>query len=201
MRRFVTALVLIVISAVSIHADRLLSQAEEKVVIEKINRQVSGVKSINANFTQVKSLSLLKEELKANGILRYTAPANMHWEYTSPYKYVFEMSGDKVTITSSKGKNTVDAASSKLFKSITEIIMQTVTGKCLNANSRFKSRIYEAYKEYRVVLTPKSKQLASMFKTVTLFIPFSAPKSLPVRKIVITEPNSDTTTITFDLQK
>lgn len=201
MRRLVAVLVLIVISAVSVHADRLLLQAEEKAAIEKINSRVSAVKSINAKFTQVKSLSLLKDELKATGILRYIAPAKMHWEYTSPYKYVFEMNGDKVTITSSKGKNTVDAASSKLFKSITDIIMQTVTGKCLSVNSRFKSRIYEAEKEYRIVLTPKSKQLAAMFKTVTLFIPFSASNSLPVRKIVITEPNSDTTTITFDLQK
>lgn len=201
MIRFVVYCLFAVFAVFSASADRLLVQNDEKTAISVINSRASKIKSINTKFKQVKSLSLLKDEIMAEGVLKYFAPSKLHWEYTSPYKYTFEMDGDKVTITTSKGKNTMDASTSKIFKGVADIIMQTVTGKCLGPGSRFNSKIYATTDGYRVLLTPKSKQMMAMFKNVTLYIPGKTDNILPVSKIIITEKNNDTTTITFNLQK
>lgn len=196
MKRVISFLVLILMFSTAF-ADNLLTGAEEAEAVAELNARASKIKHIDANFLQVKSLSLLKDEVKANGTVKYSAPSTMRWEYVSPYKYLFELKENKINITTAKGKNTIDASTSKMFKGIVDIIMQTVTGKCLGPHSRFNSKIYLTSEGYRVDLAPKSKQLASMFKAVTLYIPKQSNNNLPVTKVVITESNADTTTITF----
>ena len=90
----------------------------------------------------------------------------------------------------------VDLNTAKLFRSIADIIMQTVTGRCLGSDSRFRHRIYPAGTDmWKIVLTPKDKQMAAMFSNVTLKV---SRRSGQVHSIEIKEKAGDVTEITFN---
>ena len=186
-----TAMLLMCLSAV---ARTQLSGAEAESVAARINAAASKIKSMECTFQQKKSLSIMRDEMKSQGRMWYSAPACLRWEYTSPYTYAFVMNGDRVKTVNSRGSKTIDLNTSKLFRSIANIMMQTVTGKCLGKGSDFTAVIYQEKDTWECVLTPRRKNLRAMFASVTLTV--SRSKEM-VTAITMREAGGDVTVITF----
>ena len=95
-------------------------------------------------------------------------------------------------IKSSNQKNIIDARQSKVFKEVTRIMVNSITGKCLTDRKQFNLTMYDNNTEWIAIMVPMTKELKSMFKTIKLHI---APKKGLVNRVVLTEKSNDVTTI------
>ena len=118
----------------------------------------------------------------------------LRWEYQQPYQYTLVINGEKVYIKSARNTQTIDIRQSRLFQSIAEIMMSTVTGKSLTSGKDFSCTMYEAGDEWQALLTPNRKEMKKLFKEIRLH--FSVSKQM-VTQVEMTEPSGDTTVITL----
>ena len=122
----------------------------------------------------------------------YCQPTKLRWQYNKPYTYTFVINGNKVMIKSSNQTNIIDARQSKVFKEVTRIMVNSITGKCLTDRKQFNVTMYDNNTEWIAIMVPMTKELKSMFKTIKLHI---APKKGLVNRVVLTEKSNDVTTI------
>ena len=163
-------------------------------MISVINATAASIKTIESNFTQVKSVSFLNEKVKSYGRMYYSNQGKLRWEYVSPYKYTFAINGGKVYIKSGAKSQVIDIRTSRLFNSIAQIMINSITGKSLKANGDFNTQMYVDGNEWIAVLTPKKAQMKKMFRTVQLH--FNSHHSM-VSEVVMTETSGDSTVITL----
>jgi outer membrane lipoprotein-sorting protein len=84
-----------------------------------------------------------------------------------------------------------------MFKSINEMMVNTVQGNLLN-NKDYKATYYENEKNYLVELTPVQKAAKDFLKNIYLYIDKT---DYAVIKVKLTEPGDDYTTIDFTDRK
>jgi outer membrane lipoprotein-sorting protein len=121
----------------------------------------------------------------------------LRWEYTDPYKYIIAINKDKMLIKDNNKITKYDINSNKMFKSINEMMMNTVQGNLLN-NKDYKPAYYESEKNYLVELTPVQKAAKDFLKNIYLYIDKT---DYAVVKVKLTEPGDDYTTIDFTDRK
>jgi outer membrane lipoprotein-sorting protein len=189
-------LTIVVMLAVSLHAQglRRVSDADARAMVEQIGRVASSVRTLEGDFTQVKSLRFLNDKMTSQGRMYYDATGKLRWEYVRPYTYVFILNGQKVYIHSSRGSQTIDVRQSRLFQGIAQVMMNSVTGKNLSANSDFSTVLYTLGDEWVAELTPRKKEMKQMFKTIRLHFDSASQK---VSKVEMTEQSGDLTVITL----
>lgn len=171
-----------------------VSPAEQARMVKAVEKAASSLKTMQCKFRQTKKLSLLNDKMVSTGVMYYSQPAKLRWQYLSPYKYTFIINGNKVLTKTADRKNIIDTRQSKMFKEITQIMVNSVTGKCLSSKKEFKTTMYKSTKEWTAHLTPVAKELKSMFKTIVLHI---SPKQSLVTQVDLVEKNGDTTNITL----
>lgn len=184
-------LVLFTIAAMAQHL-RPATAAQQRAMIAKITSVESTIRNIQCSFVQTKHLSMLNSKMVSKGRMIYQRPNSLCWEYQSPYRYVFVINGAKVLIKQGGHKNTIDVKSSRMFREITRIMMNSVTGKNLTSSSDFTVKMYTAGNDYVAALTPKKRQMKSMFAAIRIY--FDATHST-VYKIEMTEKGGDRTEI------
>jgi outer membrane lipoprotein-sorting protein len=183
-------------AVISVSAQRMqkVSGAQQAKMINVINATAASIKTIQSNFSQVKSVSFLNEKIKSYGRMYYSNQGKLRWEYTSPYRYTFAINSGKVYIKSGAKSHVIDIRTSRLFNSIAQIMINSVTGKSLKANGDFNTQMYVNGNEWIAVLTPKKAQMKKMFRTVRLH--FNSRHSM-VSQVVMTETSGDSTIITL----
>ena len=141
--------------------------ARQRQMIERVNRTAAGITTLDCRFTQVKTLRFLNDKMTSSGRMLFMADGGrLRWEYQQPYQYTFVINGEKVFISSDRNKQTIDIRQSRLFQSIAEMMMNSVTGKSLNSDKDFDCTMYEAGDEWQALLTPRRKEIKKMFKDV-----------------------------------
>ena len=60
------------------------------------------------------------------GNLVFKSPNTIKWEYTSPYHYSIIFSKNKLYINDSGEKNSIDITSNTIFKSLNDLIVNTI---------------------------------------------------------------------------
>lgn len=173
---------------------KMADEAQSKAMVESINRTAASIRSIACSFTQVKSLRFLNDKMTSQGRMYYDASGKLRWEYTSPYQYVFILNGQNVHIKSAKTSHTIDIRQSRLFQSIAQMMMNSVTGKSLSSSGDFTCVMYVQGDEWIADLTPKKKEVKKMFKSVRLHI--GSTRRI-VSQVEMTETSGDTTVITL----
>jgi len=168
--------------------------AQQRQMVERINKAAAAIRTIDCKFTQVKTLGFLDDKLTSTGRMVYDGSGKLRWEYQQPYSYVFILNGQKVHINSQQSKQTIDISQSRLFKGIAEVMMNSVTGKGLTSNGDFACTMYTAGNEWQALLTPKRKEMKKLFKDIRLC--FSSTKQM-VTRVEMTELSGDTTVITL----
>jgi outer membrane lipoprotein carrier protein len=134
----------------------------------------------------------MNDKLVSKGKMFYKQSSQLRWQYVSPYAYTFIINGNKVMMQSSTKRNVIDVKSSRLFKSITQIMMNSVTGKSLSNSSDFKVRMFTGDGEWMAELTPVKKEMKQMFKVIKLY--FNVKRGI-VSTVEMVEKSGDNTVI------
>lgn len=194
MRKICFLFCLVVSMAIQAQTMKKADEAQSKAMMESISRTAASIRTLNCSFTQVKSLRFLNDKMTSVGRMYFDGSGKLRWEYTSPYKYVFILNGQNVHIQSGKSSHTIDIRQSRLFQSIAQMMMNSVTGKSLASNGDFTCVMYVQGDEWMADLTPKKKEVKKMFKSVRLH--FSSTRRM-VSQVEMTETSGDTTVITL----
>jgi outer membrane lipoprotein-sorting protein len=164
---------------------------------QKMEAQSALINSMESNFTQEKYLSVMSEKIITKGHFYFKKVNMLRWEYTDPYKYVIAINKDKMFIKDNNKVTKYDINSNKMFKSINEMMVNTVQGNLLN-NKDYKPAFYENDKHYLVELSPVQKAAKDFLKNIYLYIDKT---DYTVVKVKLTEPGDDYTTIDFTERK
>jgi outer membrane lipoprotein-sorting protein len=132
---------------------------------QKMQEQSKLISSMESNFTQEKYLSVMSEKIVTKGHFYFKKINMLRWEYTDPYKYIIAINKDKMLIKDNNKITKYDINSNKMFKSINEMMMNTVQGNLLN-NKDYKPAYYESEKNYLVELTPVQKAAKDFLKNI-----------------------------------
>lgn len=193
----ITGLLLCLLLTLTAQAQSLkkVDAARQRQLIERINRSAAGITTLECRFTQVKTLRFLNDKMTSSGRMFFMADGRrLRWEYQQPYQYTFVINGEKVYIKSARNTQTIDIRQSRLFQSIAEMMMNSVTGKSLTSSADFGCTMYSGGDEWQALLTPNRKEMKKLFKEIRLH--FSASKQM-VTQVEMTEPSGDTTVITL----
>ena len=173
-------------------SQKTVSPAEQSSMIEAIDKVAGEIKSIQCTFRQVKTLRILNEELVSTGIMLYSQPARLRWQYQQPYTYTFIINGSQAMMKNPDQQHVIDTRQSKLLSEITQIMVNSVTGKCLTEKSDFNITMSSDEKEWIANLQPIKKELKTMFNVIKLHI---NPKKFIITQVELIEKTGDKTQI------
>lgn len=162
--------------------------------ISKIEKASASLTTLQSSFIQKKNIAILQESVISKGTLLYKKDNKLCWEYTSPYYYLFVLNGDKVFIKNDKSTSQFDTKSNALFKEISLLMVNSISGTGLIDPKKFDALFYENTTLVKVRLTPKNKTLKSFLSTIILYF---EKKSYLVSSIEMIEPSGDTNIIVF----
>ena len=78
------------------------------------------------------------------------------------------MNGDKVQIKSTKSTKNIDVQGNKIFRQITNIVLNSITGGTLKSSSDFVVEVYKSDKDYFAKLFPKKKELKQLYEYIEI---------------------------------
>ena len=146
-----------------------LTAEQQKQIIEKIDQTASAMKGMQCDFVQTKRMKLLSKEMQSKGIMYFKRPNKLRWQYIAPYDYTFILNDDKVQIKSSKSTKNIDVQGNKMFRQITNIILNSVTGGSLKSSSDFIVEVYKKDNTYFAKLFPKKKELKQLYQVIEIY--------------------------------
>jgi outer membrane lipoprotein-sorting protein len=161
---------------------------------DEIEKASASLSSLQCTFTQEKSIAILQESVVSTGTLLFKKENKLCWEYKTPYYYLFVLNGDKVYIKNDKSASEFDTKSNALFKEISLLLVNSISGTGLIDAKKFDAQFFENSAFVQVRLTPKDKTFKSFMKAVILHF---EKKTYLVKTIEMIEPSGDTNTIVF----
>jgi outer membrane lipoprotein-sorting protein len=153
--------------------------------------------SLKSDFIQEKSISMLENKIISEGSFIYKKNNKLRMEYRKPYSFLFVMENDKITTKNNQQKSSVSANSNKLYKMISQVTINCVTGNVLNSKE-FDVEVFENVKVYYLALKPRAKLLKSLFDSIDILI---SKKDFTVDRIELKESSGDNTTLIFSNKK
>ena len=167
LRSFV--ILLTCLSALSVMGQTKLTSEQEKQVLAKMDQSSNALRSLQCDFVQSKRMKILSKEMQSKGILYFKKPDKIRWQYTSPYDYTFIMNGDKVQIKSAKTTKSIDIQGNKIFRQISTIILNTITGGGIKNSSDFNVELYESGDIYFAKMQPKKKEVKQVYSSIEVY--------------------------------
>ena len=149
--------------------------------------------SIKADFVQEKNLSMLSEKIVSKGNFWFKKDSRVRMEYNQPFKYLMILNKDKVYVKDGQKESKVSTKSNKMFQQINKIMIDCMQGTTLD-NTDFKTRVFENKTNALVELTPVSKGMKEMFKSINVIID---KKDFSVASIQMQELSGDYTIMRF----
>lgn len=149
--------------------------------------------SIKADFVQDKNLSMLSEKITSKGNFWFKKDSRVRMEYNQPFKYLMILNKDKVYIKDGQKESRVSTRSNKMFQQINKIMIDCMQGTMLS-NTDFKTRVFENKTNALVELTPVSKGMKEMFRSINVIVD---KKDFAVSSIDMQELSGDNTIMRF----
>ncbi|MDR1524175.1 MAG: outer membrane lipoprotein carrier protein LolA [Tannerella sp.] len=168
------------------------TKEQQDEIVSKITRAADGMKTLQGDFIQVKELSFMDDKVTSEGKMYYSRTDKIRWEYTKPYKYVFTMDGKNVRMGDKTNK--VPVSSSKMFSEISKVMIGGVSGSGLVGSADFAAVFMVGKDDYKVILTPKKKEIKDLFSTVQLYV---GKEDHRIHSVELMEKSGDKTTITL----
>ena len=173
MKSLLSLLFLVAFVPVGLSAQKAVDAAEAAQMMAQINDAARTTTSLQATFVQTKSLRVLNSRLVAR-------------------RYTFVLNGRKVMLKSDKQTQVVDVEQNKVFRRIAQIMMDSMTGRCLNDRRSFKVAMFSEGNHWVARLTPLQSEMKQLFSSLSLT--FDALRHIVVR-VVMKEKTGDTTLI------
>jgi outer membrane lipoprotein-sorting protein len=149
--------------------------------------------SVKADFAQDKNLSMLSEKISSKGNFWFKKDSRVRMEYNQPFKYLMILNKDKVYVKDGQKESKVSTKSNKMFQQINKIMIDCMQGTML-VNTDFKTRIFENKNSALVELTPVTKGMKEMFKSINVIVD---KKDFSVSSIEMQELSGDNTIMRF----
>ena len=149
--------------------------------------------SIKSDFEQDKNLAMLSEKITSRGNFWFKKDSRVRMEYTQPFKYLMILNKDKVYVKDGAKESKVSTKSNKMFQQINKIMIDCMQGTMLD-NTDFKTRVFENKTAALVELTPVSKGMKEMFKSINVVVD---KKDFSVTSIQMLELSGDNTIMRF----
>lgn len=149
--------------------------------------------TIKSDFIQEKNLAMLSEKITSRGKFWFKKESQVRMEYVQPFQYLMILNKDKVYVKDGQKENKISTKSNKMFQQINKIMIDCMQGTTLN-NPDFKTRVFENKTTSLVELTPVTKGLKEMFKTINVVVD---KKDFSVISIQMQELSGDNTVIRF----
>jgi len=149
--------------------------------------------SVKADFTQEKNLSMLSEKISSKGNFWFKKDSRVRMEYNHPFKYLMILNRDKVYVKDGNKETKVSTKSNKMFQQINKIMIDCMQGTMLS-NTDFTTRIFENKNSALVELTPVTKVLKEMFRSINVIVD---KKDFSVLSIEMKEISGDNTIMRF----
>lgn len=192
------AMILACLFSANIYAQTKLTETQQEQIIAKIDKAASKMTSLQCEFTQTKTMKMLSKNMESEGVMYFKRMNKLRWEFKSPYTYTFVMNGDKVSMKSSKSAQNIDVKRNKIFRQITDIIINCITGEGLKNDNYFQLEMYESNNQYFARLYPKKKELKQIYKSVELHF---NPELTMVSSVKMEEKTGDVTLIKMNNTK
>ena len=192
MRRILFILFTIHCSLFTASAQTKLTAEQQKQIIEKVDKAAQAMSVMQCDFTQTKTMKLLSKEMQSKGVMYFKKPDKLRWQYTSPYDYTFILNGDKVQIKSTKSTQNIDVQGNKIFRQITGIILNSITGGSLRSSADFNVELYKQGNTYFAKLYPKKKELKQMYQYLEIWFD---PALTQVSSVRMVEKTGDVTLV------
>lgn len=173
-------------------AQTKLTAEQQKQIIEKVDKAAQAMSVMQCDFTQTKTMKLLSKEMQSKGVMYFKKPDKLRWQYTSPYDYTFILNGDKVQIKSTKSTQNIDVQGNKIFRQITGIILNSITGGSLRSSADFNVELYKQGNTYFAKLYPKKKELKQMYQYLEIWFD---PALTQVSSVKMVEKTGDVTLV------
>ncbi len=174
-----------------------MSSAEITSFKSKVKTTASKTKTIANDFTQYKHMDFLSEDIKTSGKMLFKSPNLVKWAYTSPFQYSVIFKEDKLLINDEGKKSDVKIGSSKLFKKLNQLIVNSISGDMFN-EAEFIMTFIKTEKYYQVQFVSKDKNLKKYIKQFVLSFD---KKKYSVIEVKMVEPSDDYTKIVFKNRK
>ena len=168
-----------------------LSNAEE--FRKKFIQASQATQSIQCDFTQNKNLSMLSDKIVSTGQFWFKRDNKVRMEYKKPTYYLLVINGNNIKTKDGSKENKVSAKSNKMFEQVNKMMIDCVQGTILT-NSNFTTAIFENPTSYLVELTPTTKNLKGIFKTIDVIVD---KKDYSATGLEMLEQSGDNTVITF----
>jgi outer membrane lipoprotein-sorting protein len=149
--------------------------------------------SIKSDFTQEKTLSMLSEKITSKGNFWFKKDSRVRMEYNQPFKYLMILNKDRVYVKDGAKESKVSTKSNKMFQQINRIMIDCMQGTML-ANTDFKTRVFENKGNTLVELTPLTKGMKELFKSINVIVD---KKDYSVASIQMLEISGDNTIMRF----
>lgn len=169
-----------------------LTEAQQKQIVEKIDRSAQRMTTMQCTFTQTKSMKMLSKKMISKGVMYFKRPSQLRWQYTSPYDYTFLLNGDKIRLKSAKSTKDISVQGNKMFRQITNIILNSITGGSLRSTSDFRLEMYKTGNTYFARLYPKKKELKQVYQIIEIYF---SPALDRVSSVKMIEKSGDTTLV------
>jgi len=180
------------LSALSVMGQTKLTSEQEKQVLAKMEQSSNALRTLQCDFVQTKRMKLLSKEMQSKGVLYFVKPDKIRWQYTTPYDYTFIMNGDKVQIKSAKSTKNIDIQGNKIFRQITTIILNTVTGGGIMNSADFDVTLFKQGEVYFAKMLPKKKEVKQVYASIEVYF---NPTLTMVESIKMIEKSGEYTTV------
>ncbi len=192
MRNYI--LLIVFFALASIQAQEVqMSTSEIENLQEKVKVLAKQTQTISSSFTQLKHMEFLTNDIKTSGNMFFKSPNWVKWEYTEPYSYSIVFKESELLINDGGTKSNIKMGSSKLFKMLNELIINSVTGDMFE-DENFEVSYFKTEDFNKVVFHTKESKLAKMISVFELYFHTDSAEVVEVKMI---EPSNDYTRIMF----
>lgn len=173
--------------------------ASSELLLNNIQEAIGTIRTLEADFVQTRHLAVFEDELKSEGKIYFIAPDHLRWQIKRPYQSALIFNQGKVAkFEIKKGQlRKMKLAGSLLFAEIMGQMINILRGDFAAIEKEYKIET-KRKKSIEVTLKPRSKKLAKMLKSITLFM---HPEKFRVKKLIIQEEGEDKLEIAFEREK
>lgn len=180
----------------AVNAQTKMSIAESATLKAKVKAHAITINTLQSDFTQYKHLDFLSNDIVTSGKLAFKSPDMVKWQYTTPFKYSVLFKNEKLYINDEGKKSNVDIGSSKLFKQLNTLIINSVKGDMFDANE-FDIAYFKNEANSEVHFNPKDEEFSKYIKAFHIL--FNDEGHVVELKMI--EPSDDYTKILFNNRK
>ena len=172
------------------------AQAQDvKVARQHIVDAAKAMKTMQCDFVQTKHTKMLSAANVSKGRLYYRQPDRLRWEYTSPTAHTFEIDGQKVITSDSRGSREVDINRNRMYREMARLMTSIMSAQSLVDEKDFQVSLAPAdakKTEWVATLVPRRKEVRRMFASIVLRV---TPAQWLVHQVELIEPKGDRTVI------